>query len=1165
LDFSRYLIIGMGHLLLMQAIAPLARADSPPTSATAPARAASVTADPPLPWYIILNSPLDLNELLLRIKGPDLVIKADQPGTEVERSGAGGNRVDSPRWVVKSVHVRGQIEGEFANLKVDFTLVVRGAGQVWAPIRLDDQWLMGAREAGRDLDLRKGERKEWQVKLAGEGEHHVQVELKVPVSAKPTRKTLSLAIPLAASTSLELDFSERESDIIIGENEYFGQKDLGDGKGTRLTAHLWPRSTLVVSWTNAADSGARNPALLTAQGEIAIDIDSEQMRARSSWAIGCVRGMTRVLEIRIDDEDKVTELLLDDQSIEAGIERVPGTGKLTIRLAEMLRPGASKRLVLKTRRTFSISAPRRISFTGFPLTNAREQSGFIGITQSPNIWLSPVTSRGLRRIDTSFLPKILRERPATIMAFEFLDQPFLLDLGVDPAPPLVQAETKALFRVDSNKARSETTIELQWVTGSLFEVELGVAAGLQVDSVGPPDVVESSSLSPEIAGGDHGDMNQQARRLKIRLTPLARDQNKVTLRLKGIQPILREGPVKLGLFTRDQSTSVSASYALIADRGLALDLDDESGRIEKASALKFQAQGSTRDWPWAAVRGETSSPPLLLADDGDSKYLPIRITRRARSLSQDTAISAQVTRRWVELLQQTTFSVRFGALSSLEIRVPAAIADRWELLDKEIVDREELGKEADGAKRYRLIFSRPVLDKTTLRFRYRLPLVPSLAAKVARDVSIPWISFSEGRAGPTTVGLSLAPEIVLEGTGSAWVRSSEDVLAESIGDGPVIQYTEEESGRQGRPFTFKAMALEPVPLPPIVVPRLLLKTVRDLDDSIRTRALYWVESHGPDFPFALPEGARWIGARVDGRIAEAVDYDSSRSSYRLRFPSDVVSKPVLVELEFQASGQGVRSRWEAPRLLDGGVVLQVLWEARLPWNLEMVGVPRGWSDENQWYWDGYVWKQRPWRKMSSLNEWILGTTTTPTAIDEFDGANPDDSHRYLFSRSGQPVALSVWVVSRPWLVSICSGVTLLIGFFTIFSKIRFRTIWLGIAAIGLLAAVLFQGSVMFLALQYAFIGMTLTLLGLVIERLLERSRSPSIPVRDSGLIANQQTLDSSLNRSLGVGSDDSTAIRVRAPSTSTLDFVPAPISVPPSQDEARSSTLERARSGNPPG
>jgi hypothetical protein len=200
-----------------------------------------------------------------------------------------------------------------------------------------------------------------------------------------------------------------------------------------------------------------------------------------------------------------------------------------------------------------------------------------------------------------------------------------------------------------------------------------------------------------------------------------------------------------------------------------------------------------------------------------------------------------------------------------------------------------------------------------------------------------------------------------------------------------------------------------------------------------------------------------------------------------------------------------------------------------------------------------------------LNEWILGPATSPTAIDEFDGANPDDSHRYLFSRSGQPVALSVWVVSRPWLVSICSGVTLLIGFLTIFSKIRFRTIWLGIAAIGLLAAVLLQGSVTFLALQSAFIGMTLTVLGLVIERLLERSRSPSSPARDSTLMSGQQAADSALSRSPSVGSDDSTAIRVRAPSTSTMDFVPAPVSVPQGKDETRSSTRGRARSGAPPG
>ena len=402
------------------------------------------------------------------------------------------------------------------------------------------------------------------------------------------------------------------------------------------------------------------------------------------------------------------------------------------------------------------------------MTDAREQSGFIGITQSPNIWVSPVGTQGVRRIDTSFLPRELRERPSTSLAFEIFDQPFALDLAVEPAPPLVRAETKAIFWIDPRQVRSKTTIELQWVRGRLFEVELGVAAGLQVVSVGPPGLIESSSLSFETGTGEPGAV--RARRLRIRLTPLAREPNKIALRLDGVQRIASEGPVKLGLFTRDQSTSVNASYALIAGSGLSVELDDESGLVGGSSTLKLEGQGAGRDWPAPSLIGDASAPPLVLTDDGTTRCLPIRITRQARSITQDTALSAQVTRHHVEVLQQTSIAVHFGVVGSVEIRVPAAIGDRWELLDKEIVDRQELGKVADGSRRFRLAFGRPLSDRTTLRFRYRLPLVPSLEARAAREVSIPSISFLEGRIGPATVELSLTPEILLEGIGSPWIR-----------------------------------------------------------------------------------------------------------------------------------------------------------------------------------------------------------------------------------------------------------------------------------------------------------------------------------------------------------------------------------------------------------
>ena len=275
---------------------------------------------------------------------------------------------------------------------------------------------------------------------------------------------------------------------------------------------------------------------------------------------------------------------------------------------------------MKTRRPFL----GRISFAGFPLTHAREQSGAIGLTQSPNLWVGPVMSRGLRRIPPGELPTDLRKRPSTSLAFEFLDQPFRLDLGVEPSPPLVRAESKTLFQINANQARSETTVELQWVHGRLFEAEFRVAAGLQVVSVGPADVVESSHLTSEIKGGDPGAPNPQDRRLRIGLTPLGRGQNKVTIRLTGLQRIAPEGSMKLGLFTPDQTATVNASYALVAERGLALELEDNSGRLRRSGDATFRFQDPSGDWPWTSSSKETSSAPLLLWDDGNSTYLPIR-------------------------------------------------------------------------------------------------------------------------------------------------------------------------------------------------------------------------------------------------------------------------------------------------------------------------------------------------------------------------------------------------------------------------------------------------------------------------------------------------------------------------------------------------------------
>ena len=79
------------------------------------------------PWFIILNSPDDLAAFWKSIERPDLVvIKADQLPLSGPRSGSESKRAAALPWVVESVQVRGQINEDFANLKVELLIVVKG-------------------------------------------------------------------------------------------------------------------------------------------------------------------------------------------------------------------------------------------------------------------------------------------------------------------------------------------------------------------------------------------------------------------------------------------------------------------------------------------------------------------------------------------------------------------------------------------------------------------------------------------------------------------------------------------------------------------------------------------------------------------------------------------------------------------------------------------------------------------------------------------------------------------------------------------------------------------------------------------------------------------------------------------------------------------------------
>ena len=158
-------------------------------------------------------------------------------------------------------------------------------------------------------------------------------------------------------------------------------------------------------------------------------------------------------------------------------------------------------------------------------------------------------------------------------------------------------------------------------------------------------------------------------------------------------------------------------------------------------------------------------------------------------------------------------------------------------------------------------------------------------------------------------------------------------------------------------------------------------------------------------------------------------------------------------------------------------------------------------------------------------------------------AKRGDYRSYLFGRTGPPSALRLVVASWALLVAFCSGTVLLPGGRLILAvRPRYRLLVAVVAAFGAAVAAAFQPSATFLALQSGVMGGVLLILTSVVQRVVARQRPAHSVFGLQNRLGTPSASGSSLNRQVGAGSDDSTAIRSRP--ASTVDHgvsAPAPV------------------------
>ena len=1102
-------------------------ADEPPAPpGLGPERPASIVEGAGA--YIFLETPADLDGFWRRLKAPDFVLL---PGGELKRlldeARSAAPRVRRRSFVIESVAARGEVTQDLAELSLEFEITLEEAGPLWVPIRLDGlESIRKASEAERELPLRTGDGEAWEVELRGQGHHAVLVELNVPVRTTVEGHRMSFAIPEAAKTSIEFEVGRRVVDALAGTDQQVTVAPIADGNRSRVSAHLTPRSRIELSWRVVADPGFQLAPLLSMQGDIAIDIDPGSFRTRSSWSISSIRGTTRTLELRLHPEDEVLEVEVDGQPLPAGIERADGMTRLTIPLTAPLRADTPSRLVMTTRRP--LSSPR-ITFGGFPLTNAKDQSGAVGITPSANLWIDQSAGRALRRIDPrTELPDELRSRPNTVLAYQFFDQPFELSLGVEPSRPSVYSESRTTLRLDAGGARLDTWVVFRSGRGRLFELNLHMPGGLELESVGPDDVVESSRVTAEAAErGAVGTSAEGARVVTVRLTEKARDGGDFRLHLVGRQALDPSQPVSVALFQPDGTSSGGGRIAILTERDVTIDRPD-SPEGGYGDPFRPEANEPPSDWTWPADRTVTQSPALWFQYDGYPARIPLRVTVHPVSVSHATRVDALISLRGAELRQESDVTVRFGTLAYIDVAVPPALDGRWELENGDVAKREDRGMTPAGDRLVRLTPAREIVDTIRLKFRMRLPT--RLGGDRSPEFDIPWLRVIEGKGEPMRVRVASDPGVILGTRGQGWADIPRDDADQAGGTGPPYQFVQDRAESDSAPLRLEATRRAVAELPALVASRLWLRTWQGPEGNLQTRARYRVVKHESELSLTLPNGAELVGAKVMGEVAGQVETLSGPGGYRVSFPPSVGSAPVFVELEYTVPARFAGPAWSPPRLLGGGLVQETLWEVRVPWGHAVVGTPPGWSDENQYDWDRYVWKRRPSRSPSALFSWVDGRSIR-SRRDAPDEDVPGADHGYLFGRPGEPIAMRLPIVPRAVLVAVCSGMVLGIGILVLRCDPARQLMAACLLAMAVAVAAAWQPSITLMAVQSAMLGLILTILAALMHRMQNRRRSAPATFAEAGGLVSPMIPGSSLNRWSEPGSDDSTAIRARPGST----------------------------------
>lgn len=946
--------------------------------------------------------------------------------------------------------LEGRLEAGDTVARGTVRLVVEVFSPGWheIPVRLDRVTLTSAQLDGTKARLRRDAKRGYVLLLEHKEDtpttHNLELSFSVPLDGEAEK---AVTFPLPDVAVNRWTFVVPEAGVSFAKDSPLAMTRLAEGRGTSVELLLAGHKNFAVKWTPEVEGAMNMQPVLQAEIHQVMAIHPDIIRSGANVVLRIDRAPVEQVRFQFPASERVVDVKSEKlrswtaTPLQDGLQQVtvefqePEKGQVTLQVdSERYElPGVWTAPVLKAEGVARQLGSFRVNLESGLRAETRELSG-----------LSRLDLSGENRNGTPALGWSYRSLPAT------------LQLSVEAVQPEIELETLTVVHVEPEEVTQYVRARFDVKRSGVFQLSLMIPEGVELEE-------------PAAGGLDRHETGPAAdgwRRVDFDFA--RRVQGKVELSFRLVERELREA------LRTPTGEEVELSVQMV--RGTGENIVRESGQVIIGSpaflTLRKSSSENVLEVPWREATGNPAGgfegftqPQLGFRYEGEEPTLSVTARRKEPFVTVDQFLVMHAASGVVKFRSELSVQVQYSGVPHLRLDVPADLADRIRILNKEI-RKKELEAPADlaeGMRAWMLEGPAEFIGTSTISLEWEQPL-PGMDVGVRQDVDIPHLMPRgvDRALGQIVLRKAESMDVIVRETGPELTPMDprHDLTGSRSLPDAALAYEFQRDWQ----LTATLVKYEPVNVKATSIERGWVRQVVTRGGEISVQALYQMRSVRQRLEVILPAEAEFDAQPlyVNGR-AVSLERGGENQVY-LPLTGFRADEAVLLELRYNlpAGGSGL----SLPHFPEDPAVQKVYLSVHLPENRVYLGHRGGWNPEYIWrVRDGFRMVPSGTRGASFLWNWV----NEQTRVEDSPLDRLSTDGQYLLFSSLRPqtegATLNVSTMSlRLFYVLVISG-GILLGLLLVRCAVRTRLV-VSILLVSLLA---FAG-VFFPSLAHAVIN-----------------------------------------------------------------------------------------------